>query len=66
MKWSDREIVTWARMYKKKKESVYTIESKLGIPHASVWWCFVHRLSSIDYDLFLKVDNKLKRRSLNG
>lgn len=62
MKWSDKEVLSWAKNYNRPKASLMILEDKIGIPHATLWWCFTHRLKGIDYDLFIIVNEKLKRR----
>lgn len=66
MKWSDKEVVSWAKKYKHPKASLMVLEEQIGIPHATLWWCFTHRLEGIDSDLFTAVNKKLKRRWVNA
>lgn len=43
-KWTNKEITKWADKYLVKKATLYTVESKIGISHSTLWWCFQHRL----------------------
>lgn len=61
-RWSDKEVVLWAKKYKHPKSRLLILEEQIGVSHSTLWWCFTHRLQRIDYDLFVIVGNKLKRR----
>lgn len=65
MKWSDKEVVSWAQKYKRPKASLMILEKEIGVPHATLWWCFTRRLEGIDSELFKTVNKKLKRRWVN-
>lgn len=58
--WTTREVKGWAREYLKKRETLFTLEERLGAPHSTIWWNFIHRLEQIDPDLYTRVMIKLK------
>ena len=66
MKWSDKEVVSWAKKYNRPKASLMILEEEIGVSHATLWWCFTHRLEGIDSELFDVVNEKLKRRWVNA
>lgn len=58
--WTDREVRSWAREYLKKRETLFTLEERIGAPHSTIWWSFQKRLESINPDLYEQVMIKLE------
>ncbi len=59
VKWSDNQVLEWAKIYIESKISLDNMEKILFIPHSTLWWCFINRLPRIDYKLFRIVNAKL-------
>lgn len=53
------EVKHWAREYLKKKETLFSLEKKIGVPHSTLWWSFINRLEDIDPNLYIDVQLKL-------
>lgn len=64
-KWSDDEVLYWARQYLQPRTTLFILENDIAISHSTLWWCFIHRLPGIDYKLFRNVDAKLGKRGRN-
>lgn len=58
-KHSDEDVKFWAEVYTELGITLDEIEQELGISHSTTWWCFMHRLSDIDHDLYVNVMNML-------
>lgn len=58
-RWSDDQVLEWAKIYIESKMSLDKMEKILSIPHSTLWWCFINRLPGIDYKLFRVVNAKL-------
>lgn len=52
---SDEDVKFWAEVYTELGITLEEIEQELGISHSTAWWCFMHRLADIDYDLYKEV-----------
>ena len=60
-KWGDEDIWRWGALYvDHPRMTLPKIEEMLGVSHSTVWWCFEHRLYSIDRGLHKSVQIKLK------
>lgn len=49
---SDEDVKFWAQVYVELGMSLEELEKELGISHSTTWWCFIHRLPTIDYGLY--------------
>lgn len=54
-KHSDEDVKFWAEVYTELGITLEEIEQELGISHSTTWWCFMHRLADIDYNLYKDV-----------
>ena len=59
MKWSNKQIVSWAKQYRRGKVTLMDMEDALGVSHSSIWWCFQNRLPELDVALYLEVMEQL-------
>ena len=57
--WSATDVKKWAREYLKKRETLDSLEKRLGASHSTIWWSFVNRLEAIDPNLYIDVMTKL-------
>ena len=72
-RWKDEEIMRWANHYTVLGTPLMKMETQLGVPHSTLWWCFTHRLQHIDNSMYNEVleqiifnkNNKNRRRN-NG
>lgn len=48
----DEDVKFWAEVYTQLDVSLTEIEEAYAVSHSTVWWCFVHRLPYIDYELY--------------
>lgn len=52
-RWSNEEIVSWAELYTRNRTTtLMDLEGSIGVSHSTIWWCFTHRLESINEDLY--------------
>jgi len=49
---SDEDVKFWAEVYTQLDVSLDEIEAAYAVSHSTTWWCFVHRLPDIDYELY--------------
>lgn len=66
-KYTEHEILSWAECYLEDRPLSW-VEKVTGVPDATIWWSFVHRLPSINYSLservmrlLLKNNKRLKK-----
>ena len=59
MYWKDKQIVSWAKKYRKGKITLMDMESQLNVSHSTIWWCFQHRLPQLDTSLYCEVLERL-------
>lgn len=54
LKHSDEDVKFWAEVYTELGITLEEIEREMAISHSTTYWCFVHRLPGIDYNLYKK------------
>ena len=57
---SDEDVKYWAEVYTQLDVSLDEIEAAYAVSHSTAWWCFVHRLPDIDYELYLVTMDMIK------
>lgn len=64
---SDAEILRWANYYVVVGTPLMKLENSLGVPHSTLWWCFIHRLPDISESMYNEVIQRIavnkKRRT---
>lgn len=66
-RYTEQDIVAWAKEYVNLPLSTFLkLENTLGVPHSTLWWCFMNRLPHIDFPLYrfvtFKIQDNMKRR----
>lgn len=59
-KWKDNDIIEWAKIYARDGTPFLTLEKEIEVPHATIHWCFRHRLQHIDDHLYKYVVKRMK------
>lgn len=59
IKHSDEDVRFWAEVYTELNITLEEIEKEMAISHSTTYWCFVHRLPYIDYDLYKKTMERM-------
>lgn len=50
--WKNEDVIKWAQEYANKGVTLRDMENRLNVSHSTIWWCFQHRLSSLDSNLY--------------
>lgn len=65
--YSDAEVLEEAKLLTSVPESsTYTVASQLGRPQATIWWHVTHRLRDLDPELYIKIQEIMKKNHRGG